>query len=362
MSDEGYMSLALSLARRRKGLTHPNPTVGCVVVRKGEVVGLGHHEGAGHPHAEVVALEEAGNKASGATLYVTLEPCVHFGRTPPCTDAIERAGIKRVVIATPDPNPLVRGKGIHRLRQKGIEVKVGVCEEEAKALNEDFFTYVTSGRPYVTLKLAQTLDGKTATPEGKSKWITSRESRKLAHRLREEASAVLVGINTVIEDDPALTVRYVPSNKKVLRIVIDPQLDIPPTAKLTNTSESPTMVVFSRRNPSKEEELLGKGVQLLYMERIDISSLLEELRKREVIHLLVEGGAYTVSRFIKEGLWDRMVLFQAPKIMGSGISLTDIGVKGIENILKVKLGRELRIGQERVFELLPYKEEKSLRW
>ncbi|WP_457600594.1 bifunctional diaminohydroxyphosphoribosylaminopyrimidine deaminase/5-amino-6-(5-phosphoribosylamino)uracil reductase RibD, partial [Hydrogenivirga sp.] len=327
MSDRGFMSLALSLAKRRKGLTHPNPTVGCVVVKNGSVVGSGYHEGAGYPHAEVVALEQAGESARGATLYVTLEPCTHFGRTPPCTDAILRAGVRRVVVATLDPNPLVSGKGVQKLRDAGMSVEVGVLEEEARELNEDFFTYITEKRPYVTLKLAQTIDGKIATPSGDSKWITSLASRRFAHRLRAEAGAVLVGINTVLRDDPSLTVRHIPFPKQPLRVVIDPELEIPLGSKIVSDGEAQTLVVFSRRDPAKEGELMERGVQLLQMDSIELRELLEELARREIVHILVEGGAYTVGEFLKEGLWDRLVVFQAPRLLGDGITLKGLGTE-----------------------------------
>ncbi len=362
MSDREFMSLALSLARRRKGLTHPNPTVGCVVVNEGEIVGLGYHEGAGYPHAEVVALEQAGEKAKGSTFYVTLEPCTHFGRTPPCTDALIRAGVRRVVVAVLDQNPLVGGKGVAKLRESGIEVDVGVLEDEAKLINEDFFTYISQGRPFVTLKLAQTLDGKIATLSGESKWITSLQSRKFAHRLRTEATAVLVGVNTVLRDNPSLTVRHIPFQRQPLRVVIDPELETPPDANLVTDGEAQTLIVFSQRDPAKEDELLERGVQLLYMERIELREFLKELAKREVVHLLVEGGAYTVSQFLREGLWDRLILFQAPKLFGEGKGIEDIGVKGVEDALRLNIRREWRIGEDRVSEYVPVMESSGLRW
>jgi len=362
MSDHGYMSLALSLAKRRKGLTHPNPTVGCVIVREGEIVGLGYHERAGHPHAEVVALEQAGEKARGATAYVTLEPCTHFGRTPPCTDALIRAGIKRVVVAVQDPNPLVGGKGVQKLREAGIEVSVGVLEEEARELNEDFFTYITKGRPYITLKLAQTLDGRIATHSGDSKWISSPQSRKFAHRLRSYATAVLVGSNTVIKDDPQLTVRHIPFERNPLRVVIDPLLKTPTEAKITDTSVAPTLIVFTQRNQPKEEALMSKGVQLLHMEEINLKSLMEELHAREVVHLLVEGGAFTITQFIKEKLWDRLVVFQAGKILGGGKGIEDLGIESISSAVDLELRREFRVAEDRVFEYVPVMEKETLKW
>jgi len=217
MNGRGYMGLALSLAERWKGLTHPNPTVGCVVVRRGEIAGLGYHRGPGHPHAEVVALQQAGSRAEDSEVYLTLEPCTHYGRTPPCTLALLEAKVRKVVVAVTDRNPAVQGKGIEALRSAGVEVIVGTEEEKAYRLNEDFFTYITSERPYVTLKLAQTADGKMATLTGDSKWITSLESRRYAHRLRMHATAVLVGLNTVLRDDPLLTVRHIPSPRNPLR-------------------------------------------------------------------------------------------------------------------------------------------------
>ncbi len=362
MNDEAYMNLALSLARRRKGLTHPNPTVGCVIVKDGEIVGLGYHERAGYPHAEVIALEQAGERAKGATAYITLEPCTHFGRTPPCTDALLEAGIKRVVIATLDRNEVVGGKGVDKLRDAGVDVDVGICEEEAALLNEDFFTYISKGRPYVTLKLAQTVDGKIATVTGDSKWITSVQSRKFAHRLRSEASAVLVGITTVLKDDPQLTIRHFPFERQPLRIVIDPDLEIPIESKLVRDRSAPTLVVFSERKPDIEQALIEAGVQLLHMEEINLSKLLEELARREVVHLLVEGGAYTVTRFLREGLWDRLVIFQSPKIFGSGKGVDNLGIMNVEEALKMRIRREWRIGEDRVFEYVPVMGSSGLRW
>ncbi|MDQ7038549.1 MAG: bifunctional diaminohydroxyphosphoribosylaminopyrimidine deaminase/5-amino-6-(5-phosphoribosylamino)uracil reductase RibD [Aquificota bacterium] len=362
MTDRAFMSLALSLAKRRKGLTHPNPTVGCVVVKEGEVVGLGLHEAPGRPHAEVVALNQAGDGAEGSTLYVTLEPCAHHGRTPPCVEAILRAKVRRVVVAVEDPNPSVSGKGIERLRSEGVQVDVGVLREEARLLNEDFFTYITSDRPYVTLKLAQTLDGRIATLTGDSRWITSPESRRFAHKLRSEASAILVGINTVLKDDPLLTVRYLPVRKRILKVVIDPDLEIPEEANVLDKSGGDTLLVHTRRDPGKEEVLRKRGANLLFMETVDLRRLLRTLKEMGVMHLLVEGGGYTVTQFLREGLFDRVVLFQAPKILGEGIGIGDLGIERVEESLKLSLRREIRIGEERFFEYVPVMKKRTLRW
>ena len=342
--DKHFMRLALQLAKKRKGYTHPNPTVGAVVVKNGKIVGLGYHERAGKPHAEVMAINQAGEKAKGATLYVTLEPCSHYGRTPPCTNLIIEKKLKRVVVATLDPNPQVAGKGIERLKRAGIEVDVGILEEEAKELNEDFFVYITQKRPYITLKWAQTLDGKLATLTGDSKWISSLESRKLAHILRREATAVLVGVNTVIKDDPQLTVRHVPTERQPIRIVLDPLLKIPLKSKILNTEEAKTIVITSINASEKVEILKSKGVDVIQLQDLSIRSILNALYEREIMHLLVEGGAKTLSSFLSEGVFDRISVFIAPKIMGEGLSIEGMRVEKIEQTLKLKKRKHLALG------------------
>ncbi|SHK18185.1 diaminohydroxyphosphoribosylaminopyrimidine deaminase [Thermocrinis minervae] len=344
------MSLALDLAREYKGLTHPNPTVGCVIVKDGVVVGKGAHEKAGLPHAEVIALKEAGHRARGATLYVTLEPCSHWGRTPPCVDAIIQAGIKRVVIATLDPNPLVCGQGVSKLRQAGIQVDVGVLEEEARELNEDFFLYITEKRPYVTLKLAQSIDGKIATKTGDSKWISGQKSREFAHRLRHEATAVLVGIGTVLKDDPLLTVRHIPAKKQPLRIVLDPDLEIPMGSKLVVEKSAKTLVVTSSDNTEKIKLLEDMGVEVLRFPseggRFNLRDLLKEFHRREIMHILVEGGSQTATEFIKAGLVDRLCVFIGPMVIGSGKTLGDIGVEFVKDTPRFTLRRCQVIDQD----------------
>lgn len=350
MDDLKFMKRALELALLRKGLTHPNPTVGCVIVKDGEVVAEGYHERAGMPHAEVVALEKAGQKAIGATMYVTLEPCTHFGRTPPCTDAIIRAGLKRVVVATLDPNPLVSGKGVERLRRAGIEVDVGVLEEEARRLNEDFFTYITQKRPYITLKWAQSIDGSLATRTGDSKWITSEESRQFAHRLRAEATAVLVGIGTVLKDNPQLTVRAFHWERQPVRVVLDPHLRIPEDSQLLNTQEAPTIIFTASEKKEKIKELEGRGVRVLFAPLkeggLDLKEVLRELYFLEVMHLLVEGGPLTLTSFLKEGLFDRLWVFVGPLLVGEGKRIGDIGVEFLKDALRLKLREVKRFGED----------------
>lgn len=354
MKDSYFMDLALELASLRKGLTHPNPTVGCVVVKDSIVVGEGYHERAGMPHAEVVALQKAGDKARGSTLYVTLEPCTHYGRTPPCTDAIVSAGVKRVVIATLDPNPLVSGKGVERLRKAGIEVEVGVLEERARRLNEDFFVYITKGRPYITLKLAQSLDGCIATKRRDSKWITSREARSLAHKLRAESTAVLVGVNTVLRDDPFLTVRAFPWERQPYRIVLDPELKIPIESKVIKDKSSKTMVVYAEGKEEKLKALEEEGVELIRVPLkdglLDLEAIMEELYRREVMHILVEGGAFTVGQFIKRGLFDRFFLFLGPILIGDGVRLGDLGVNFLYEAPRLELREVIKIGRDMALE------------
>jgi diaminohydroxyphosphoribosylaminopyrimidine deaminase/5-amino-6-(5-phosphoribosylamino)uracil reductase len=324
VSDEIFMRRALSLAKVRKGLTHPNPTVGCVIVKDGKIVGEGFHKKAGEPHAEVVALKQAGEKARDAAVYVTLEPCSHYGRTPPCSLALIQAGVKRVVIATLDPNPRVAGRGVQMLKNAGIEVEVGLLEREAKELNLDFFHWITTKKPYVVLKIAQTLDGFIATTEGKSKWITSFESRKKVHRMRCESDAILVGVGTVLKDNPELTVRHVKCEKKPLRVILDTNLRIPLNAKVLDTLKAPTLIFTASEDREKLDALRDKGVEVVKIPAegglLNLEKVLEELGKREVVRLMVEGGAKVFGEFYKRKLFNEISVFVAPKVFGKGIS------------------------------------------
>ncbi len=348
------MRRALELARLRKGLTHPNPTVGCVIVKNGKVIAEGYHEKAGMPHAEALALQKAGQEAKDAVMYVTLEPCTHYGRTPPCTDAIIKAGLKKVYVATLDPNPLVAGKGVERLRRAGIQVEVGLLEEEARRLNEDFFVYITKKRPYITLKWAQSIDGSLATKSGKSKWLTGEEARTFAHRLRAEATAVLVGVETVLRDDPQLTVRAFQHERQPMRIVLDPHLRLPEEAKLLDTKTAPTMIITASENREKIKrlELMGVRVLLAPMKGglLDLQELLRELYFMEVMHLLVEGGARTLTSFLKAGLFDRLWVFVAPILLGEGRRIGDLGVEDIPQAIRLKRRELLTFGEDMAIE------------
>lgn len=322
-SDLKHMKKALRLAAKGSGMTHPNPMVGAVLVKNGKVVGQGYHKGPGMPHAEVEAIREAADEAKGADLYVTLEPCNHQGRTPPCTQAILDCGVKKVVMAAPDPNPGVKGGGRERLVQAGLAVEAGLLEEEARRLNAAYEKYVSTGTPLVTVKAAITADGKVAARGGASKWITGEEARRFAHKMRREADAVMVGVGTVASDDPELTVRNVRMNgaRPPKRIVVDSKLSIGLDSRLAQGG-NPTvmMAVASGYDREKAEFLRRRDVEILQAGekegRVDLKELLAQLARREVVHLLVEGGPTLTSALFAEGLVDRLMLFIAPKAFG----------------------------------------------
>lgn len=320
-NDERFMRLALDEARKGLGRTHPNPAVGAVIVKAGRVIATGYHARAGTAHAEANALLLAGKRAKGATIYSTLEPCDHFGRTPPCTQAILEAGISRVVYGSADPNPLVDGKGVKRLRRAGVQVLGGLLRAECDALNEPFFKVMRTGLPFVTVKAAMTLDGKIATRLGASKWITSAASRRKAHELRDRVDAIVVGAGTVAADDPQLTTRL-RSGRDAMRVVIDPSLRTKPTAKVYAPGGAPTVVVTSKPEDSYRARAFTKrGVRVLTVpERrgaLDLDAALRALTKQGVLHALVEGGAATTSAFLRAGLVDEVVLFIAPTLFGA---------------------------------------------
>jgi diaminohydroxyphosphoribosylaminopyrimidine deaminase/5-amino-6-(5-phosphoribosylamino)uracil reductase len=319
------MREALAAARRGLGRTSPNPAVGAVVVRQGKIVGRGHHARAGGPHAEVVALRAAGEAARGADLYTTLEPCDHFGKTPPCSLAILAAGVRRVLVGSRDPNPLVQGRGLARLRDHGVEVVVGVLAGECDRLNAAWFTFITAGRPHVTLKAAVTLDGRTAARTGDSRWVTGEEARAWVHRLRDRVDAVLVGAGTARADDPALTARLPGGRgRDPLRVVLDTDLRLPAGLKLfTERSPAPTLVAHA----STRRRRLPARVELVHCGRgpggVDLHDLLAKLAARGVTHLLVEGGGAVHARFLEAGLVDEVAVLVAPKLLGAdGLPLT----------------------------------------
>jgi diaminohydroxyphosphoribosylaminopyrimidine deaminase/5-amino-6-(5-phosphoribosylamino)uracil reductase len=314
-----FMGLALKEAAKGLGRTSPNPAVGAVLVKGGRVVGRGHHARAGGPHAEVVALGAAGPRARGADLYTTLEPCDHYGRTPPCSMAILEAGVRRVVVGSADPNPLVSGRGVSRLRRAGVEVVTGVLAEQCDALNAHWFRFIRDRRPYVTLKAAVTLDGRIATRTGDARWVSGEEARRWVHRLRDRVDAVLVGAGTAQADDPELTARL-PGRRgrDPLRVVLDTDLSLPARLRLFRLrSAAPTLVAHA----SARSRRFGPGVELLRCRRgkggVDLPDLLARLAERGVTHLLVEGGAHVHAAFLRAGLVDRVAVFVAPKIAGA---------------------------------------------
>jgi len=326
--DETYMREALTLAAKGAGTASPNPMVGAVVVAAGRVVGRGYHPKPGEPHAEIFALREAGARARGATLYTTLEPCAHTGRTGPCTEAIVAAGVRRVVAAMVDPDAQVRGAGLARLREAGVETAVGAGEAEARRLNEAYITHRTTGLPFVTAKWAMTLDGRIATRTGDSRWISNEVSRAHAHRVRAVSDAVLVGVGTVLRDDPALTARTGDSapNRgpgRPRRVVLDSRLRMPRDARVLARDGIPVIVATTRASPAAARRALeDRGVEVLVCdgagERVDLSAVLHELGARGVLSLLVEGGAAVHGAFIEAGLVDKVLAYVAPAVVGGG--------------------------------------------
>lgn len=323
MNPQHYMQLALKLAKRAS--PNPNPKVGCIIVNHGEIVGRGFHRQAGGPHAEVLALQQAKQSAQGATAFVTLEPCCHIGKTPACTKALIEAGIKTVVVACEDPNPLVSGKGIAELKAHGVNVEVGLCAQQALAINKVFFHFITHKKPFVTAKWAMSLDGKTRTAVNDSKDISCSESRKHAHRFRAQVDAILIGANTAREDNPLLTVRH--TNKKhkciqPLRIVLTRDGDLPPALQLFHTTMvAKTLIVTCKQLPATKNQWLSQqGVDVLVLpatdrNEIDLPALMVELAQRGISHLLVEGGMQVLQQFFAENLVNEVQVYLAPTII-----------------------------------------------
>ncbi len=334
------MREALALARRGVGATSPNPMVGAVVVTGDRVVGRGYHPRAGDPHAEVFALAEAAERARGATLYVTLEPCVHWGRTPPCTEAIIRAKVRRVVAAMTDPDPRMSGRGLRRLAEAGIETRVGVGECEARELNEAYVKHRTVGLPFVTAKWAMTLDGRIATWSGDSRWISGEASRALVHELRAASDAILVGVGTVLRDDPALTARAAGSTRTPRRIVLDSTLRIPLDARVLAQDGTRVLVATTTRARAEARRALeARGAEVLVFDgpdgRVDPGGLLRDLGRRGVLSLLVEGGSAVHGAFMDAGLVDKVLVFVGPQIVG-GPAPGPVGGTGVEAIARAR--------------------------
>ena len=343
--DSHYMKYALELAKNGIGKTNPNPLVGAVIVKNGKILGEGWHEQYGQAHAEVNAFKKAERNMRGggaedfksAVVYVNLEPCCHYGKTPPCTELLIRNQVGRVVVGTLDPNPLIAGKGVQRLREAGIEVTVGVLEQECKRLNEVFFHYIQKQRPFVVLKAASSLDGKTAAPSGESKWITEEAARRDVHLLRNRYSAIMVGINTVINDDPELTCRL-EGARNPLRIILDSSLRIPLESKVLNNLHRDSAVVActERACRKKAEQLEKLGAKPLYCksihDHIDLEDLMEKLGSLSVDSILLEGGAAVNDSAFSQKIVSKIILYVAPKIIGGETSKTVVGGHGISSL------------------------------
>ena len=335
--DEQMMARAISLARNGLGRTSPNPLVGAVIVRDGRIVAEGWHRKAGTPHAEIHALNMAGELARGATVYVSLEPCAHYGRTGPCAKALVEAGVSRVVVAMMDPNPKVAGKGIAILQEAGIEVTTGVLEQEARQLNEVFLKWMTTGLPFVALKTAMTLDGKIATAAGQSQWITNEASRYETHRLRDIYDGILVGINTALADNPSLTTRLKEyQGRNPVRIVVDSRARLPLTAKLVTDGAARTIVAVTEQAPAERVEALrSAGVEIIVAgssNHVDMQSLMEQLGAMKISSVLVEGGGSVNFSLLQAGLVDRVYACIAPKLVGGRDALTPVEGEGFQEL------------------------------
>ena len=324
-NDEKYMRLAIKLAKKAEGRTSPNPIVGAVVVKNNRIIGKGYHKKCGLPHAEINALRQAGKSAKGATLYVSLEPCDHFGRTPPCTRAIINSGIKKVVIGMKDPSPINNGKGIKRLKRHGIKIVIsGICSA-AESINRPYIKFITKKLPFITVKVAQSLDGKIATKTGDSKWISSEDSRRYVHDLRSKVDAIMVGANTVIKDDPVLLSRL-SKDRQPARVIIDGNSKIPANSKIFSTLDRSPVILAS--------SLLGCN------KRTDLVKLLKILAKKNMTHILVEGGGELIASLVEKGLVDKILIFIAPKVIGGRNAITSVEGSGVT---KVKGAHNFRI-------------------
>jgi diaminohydroxyphosphoribosylaminopyrimidine deaminase/5-amino-6-(5-phosphoribosylamino)uracil reductase len=356
MDDNFIMKRALALAARAKGKTSPNPMVGALLVKNNRIISEGYHKKAGTPHAEVIAIDKTGERTPGSTLYVTLEPCCHKDkRTPPCTEKIISSGIKKVVIAMKDPNPKVSGKGIAELEKAGIKTITGVLEKKAIRLNESYIKYITTGTPFVTLKIAMTLDGKIATPDGESKWITGEQARKMVHRLRGSSDAVMTAIGTVRADNPLLTCR-VSGYKNPVRIIIDPNLETLPDS---HVASCPPETIIVTRSPNADVSLWNKfrkkGITFIEYQskELDLNWLMQKLGKLTITSIIVEGGSSLSSYCLEAGIVDKVMFFIAPKIVGGKDSFPAVGGKSfrkLEDAYKIRDIKTRQIGEDILIE------------
>jgi len=340
--DVVFMQRALELARLAEGRTSPNPLVGCIIVQHGEIVGEGYHQKAGTPHAEIHALLQAGDKAKGSTVYVTLEPCSHYGRTPPCTDALIKAKVKRVVVAMEDPNPLVCGSGIRKLQEAGINVEVGLLEEKAKKINAPFIKAITKKLPFVLYKSALTLDGKTAVESGDSKWITSEGARQYAHSLRNIYDIIMVGSNTIIYDDPLLTCRGIANGRDPVKLIVDSSLKIPINANVFTSTQALNIIATTKKADPNKLSSLQKIInvevwQYPTEEEVPLYKLMHDIVSRGWNSILLEGGGILAGKMLQEKLIDKIEFIFAPKLAGSGPSpLSGLKLSSMQEAIQLK--------------------------
>ncbi len=352
ISHKKYIDIAIKLAEKGKGQVSPNPLVGCIIVKRGKIVGRGYHKKFGQEHAEMMALKGAGKKAVNATMYCSLEPCSHWGKTPPCTESIVESGIREVVIGIEDPNPLV--EGFRELKFRGIKTKIGIQRQHAKKLNEAYLRYAKSKKPFVILKVAMSLDGKIATSTGDSKYITSRDARKFVHEMRNDVDAIMVGINTVLRDNPQLNARLVRGNNPI-KVIVDSTLKISERSKVL---KGPSKVIIATTNkaPKKKiDKLHHKGIKVIVVNSkagmVDLKELMKELGKNQITSVMIEGGSHLNASAIKEKIVDKILIFTAPKIIGNGLgAISNLGIKKIDKAIKLKSVSTKKIGKDLLVE------------
>ena len=348
ISHKKYMDIALNLAEKGKGCVSPNPLVGCIIVKRGNIVGRGYHKKYGESHAEINALKAAGKKANNATMYVNIEPCSHWGKTSPCTEKIVEAGIREVVVGMEDPNSLV--DGYKELKFRGLKTRIGILRDKAKKLNENYIKYMKTKKPFIILKLAMSLDGKIATSSGDSKYITSRAARKCVHQLRNDVDAVMVGINTITRDNPILDSRLV-KGKNPKKIIVDSSLKISERSKILKDPSKVIIATTKKASRKKIDKLQHKGVRILILKPkkglVDLKELVKELGKSEIASVIIEGGAELSGNAIKEEIVDKILIFTAPKIIGNGLNpIKNLGIKKVNKAIKLKNISTKNIGKD----------------
>src|SRR3989344_676931 len=348
-SHKKYIELALKLAEKGKGTTSPNPIVGALIVKRGSIVGKGFHKKAGQDHAEIMAIKDAGKKAFNGTMYVTLEPCSHWGKTPPCTERIVESGIREVIIGMKDPNPKV--EGFKELKFRGIKTKIGILEKECRKLNEAYTKYIKTKKPFVIVKAAMSLDGKIATTTGHSKYITGREARKLVHQLRTEIDAIMVGINTILKDNPQLTPRLV-KGRSPIKVVVDSNLKIPLNANVVKKEPNKLIIATTKKaNKAKIKQLQQKGVNVLIIKAkkgmVDLDELMKQLGKLEITSIMIEGGAELNAEAIRSKIVDKILFFIAPGLIGNGLgAIGDLGIRNVDRSVKLKHIASKKVGRD----------------